>query len=100
MLSILEATVVNLTLASHRNWVSSVSWSTQSPNILVSGSYDASLKIWDIRSKTPLYTLQIPSNEENKISDKKILCVDWDFDVILSGGEDEKLHVYSAKNLS
>ncbi|CAG8496612.1 12996_t:CDS:2 [Acaulospora colombiana] len=94
-----DTAVVKLALASHKNWVSCVSWSPNSQFMLASGSYDNSLKIWDIRSKTPLYTLQQNLKEKEK-PDCKIFCVNWDSDVILSGGEDNKLHIYSSKKIT
>ncbi|CAJ0751913.1 22344_t:CDS:10, partial [Entrophospora sp. SA101] len=89
-----DTAIVKLTLDSHKSWVSCVSWSPISQFMLASGSFDSTLKIWDIRSKTPLYTFQQKS--DSSISEKKILCIDWDQDLILSGGEDNHLHIYSA----
>ncbi|CAG8502747.1 18261_t:CDS:10 [Acaulospora morrowiae] len=90
--------VVKLAFASHKNWISCISWSPNSQFMLVSGSYDASIKIWDIRSKTPLYTLN-PGGKEN-LDNKKILCIDWDLDIILSGGEDNKLYLHGSKTIT
>src|SRR6266498_5413407 len=92
--SFTDVAVVKLTLSSHKNWVTSVSWSTKNSFMLVSGSYDGTIKIWDIRSKTPLYTLSKRNGDkERDDTPKKVFCVDWDDDVILSGGEDSQLHI-------
>lgn len=95
--------VVKLTLSSHKNWVTSVSWSTKNSFMLVSGSYDGTVKIWDIRSRTPLYTLSKQNGDKGKENEndtpKKIFCVDWDQDIILSGGEDNQLHIYGSKKI-
>nr|CAG8432992.1 7442_t:CDS:10 [Entrophospora candida] len=93
-----DTAIVKLTLDSHKSWVSCVSWSPISQFMLASGSFDSTLKIWDIRSKTPLYTFQQKS--DSSISEKKILCIDWDQDLILSGGEDNHLHIYSANKVN
>ncbi|ORX81810.1 WD40 repeat-like protein [Basidiobolus meristosporus CBS 931.73] len=87
-----DSAVVKLTLSSHQNWVSSVSWSEKSPFMLVSGSYDSNIKVWDIRSKAPLYTISGASQP-----DQKVLAVEWSNDMILSGGEDCSFKIHSAK---
>ncbi|CAG8496449.1 20083_t:CDS:2 [Racocetra persica] len=92
-----DTTVVKLMLSSHKNWVSCVSWSPKSQFMLASGSYDGSVKIWDIRSKSPLYTIQQNSNSQE--TTQKLFCIDWDIDIILSGGEDNQLHIYGTNKL-
>jgi ribosome biogenesis protein YTM1 len=98
-----DVAVVKLTLSSHKNWVTSVSWSTKNLFMLVSGSYDGTIRIWDIRSKTPLYTLSKQNadkgEEKENATPKKVFCVNWDDDVILSGGEDNQLHIYGTKKI-
>ncbi|KAJ3277644.1 WD repeat-containing protein 12 [Borealophlyctis nickersoniae] len=89
-----EGLVVKLKLTSHTNWASSASWSPSSLYTLASGSYDSTLKVWDIRSpSTPLYSIQ-GANEK----DQKVLSVDWtEGGLILSGGEDGVLRVNVCK---
>ncbi|GAB5593834.1 ribosome bioproteinsis protein ytm1 [Umbelopsis nana] len=86
-----DSVAVSLTLAGHSNWVSSVSWSPNSEYTLCSGSYDSTVRVWDIRSKGSLFTIQ----EEDKKD--KVYSVHWDGDKILSGGEDKKLNIHQAK---
>lgn len=81
-----------MTLRGHTAWVSSVSWSRTSEYALCTGSYDSTVRVWDIRSKEPLYTV----DAEEKTNDK-VLSVFWDDNKILSGGEDKKLRIYQAK---
>ncbi|CAO3599388.1 unnamed protein product [Absidia cylindrospora] len=81
---------VKLALRGHKGWVSSVSWAPNSPYSLCSGSYDGSIRIWDIRSKGPVYTLQEQDHP-------KVLAVDWCGERIISGGEDKKLGLFQAK---
>ncbi|CAO3657977.1 unnamed protein product [Umbelopsis ramanniana] len=86
-----DAIAVSMSLTGHTNWVSSVSWSPNSEYTLCSGSYDSTVRVWDIRSKGSLFTIQ----EEEKTD--KIYSVHWDGDKILSGGEDKKLNIHQAK---
>lgn len=88
-----DGLVVKLKLASHTNWVSTVSWSPTSMYTLASGSYDSTIKVWDIRSTTPLYSLA-GATEDNQ----KVLSVDWADGLIYSGGEDSLLRVHTCKS--
>lgn len=80
---------VSLTLHGHTGPVSSVSVSPASSSVLVlSGSYDGTLRLWDARSpKESLFTLGRPAVEGKG---KKVMCVGWSSDggMIGSGGED------------
>ncbi|KAI8149385.1 WD40-repeat-containing domain protein [Fennellomyces sp. T-0311] len=84
---------VKLALRGHSGWVSSVSWSHVSEYLLCSGSYDATVRVWDIRSKGPLYTV----NGGDASSKEQIFSVDWDGQFLLSGGQDKKLRIYQTK---
>jgi WD40 repeat protein len=86
-----ESLAVSMSLSGHSNWVSSVCWSPNSEYALCSGSYDSTVRVWDIRSKGSLFTIQ----EEDKKD--KVYSVHWDGDKILSGGEDKKLNIHQAK---
>ncbi|KAJ3281954.1 WD repeat-containing protein 12 [Blyttiomyces sp. JEL0837] len=81
--------VVKMKLSSHKGWVSSVSWSPASQYSLASASYDSKIKVWDIRSSTPLHTIK-GTEEEGK----KILDLEWDGDMLFSGGEEGKVRVF------
>ena len=84
--------VVKLRLASHTKWVSAVAWSNHSEHVLLSGSHDSSLKIWDVRSTVPLHTIDA-AHEKGK----KVLCVGWKSDGdFVSGGGDCKLKTFRA----
>ena len=50
---------------SHKEWVSSVKWSPTNPYHIVSTSYDGTMKLWDIRTSLPLYTVRtFPAKEK------------------------------------
>ncbi|KAI8388800.1 nuclear protein Ytm1p [Radiomyces spectabilis] len=88
-----DGTNVKLALRGHSAWVSSVSWAPNSEYALCSGSYDSSIRVWDIRSKGSLYTI----DAEDASKKDKMLSVDWDGERILSGGEDKKLRIFKAR---
>ena len=54
-------------------------------SLFVSSSHDGKLKIWDMRSQSPLYSV-----DKHK---GKALCVGWYGNSIVSGGTDCKFHV-------
>ncbi len=76
---------VRLKLASHRNWVTSVTWCHQDAHRLASASLDGTVKVWDIRSTTPVHTMSMGAEDRQ-------LCVSWEAGCIWSGGEGGKVH--------
>ncbi|KAJ1976589.1 ribosome biogenesis protein ytm1 [Dimargaris verticillata] len=101
-----ENALVRQTLSSHRAWTSSVSWSLTSSHLLASGSYDGTVRLWDIRNPTQAtYTFKpaatSTSDAEGAIPptskglDPKVLSVDWQGDLLASGGEDGFLRLMS-----
>ncbi|KAJ5074593.1 ribosome biogenesis protein wdr12 [Anaeramoeba ignava] len=64
-----ESCVIKTLFKSHTSWISSLKWKPNSDFVFASGSYDGSVKIWDIRTKIPLFTL--------KRNSEKILDIDW-----------------------
>ncbi|CAI7993738.1 Ribosome biogenesis protein WDR12 homolog (Fragment), partial [Geodia barretti] len=84
-----ESSMVQSALASHQGWVIAVQWAPNREHQLLSGSYDSSLKVWDIRSsKLPLFTITAHEG--------KVLCLDWTFPQLLaSGGTDSKLRTFN-----
>ncbi|KAJ3175818.1 WD repeat-containing protein 12, partial [Irineochytrium annulatum] len=88
--------VVKLKLSSHANWVSSVAWSPEDLYKLASGSYDGTVKVWDIRATTPLHSLKSGAGGGGAQA-KKVLAVDWVEGQLLSGGEDANVHIHTLK---
>jgi len=86
VLSFTDGVVVKMTLSSHSGWVTSAAWSPSSNFTIVSGSHDQTLKVWDIRSSTPLHTIAAHEG--------KVLAVDWVKDYIMSGGTDNKMKLF------
>lgn len=58
------------TLKAHKSWISHVEWNPLRPTVLLSGSYDSSLKIWDLRSSSAMNTAH-PHKEG------RVLCAGW-----------------------
>jgi ribosome biogenesis protein YTM1 len=57
---------------SHKVWVSSLQWSQSNAYQLASTSHDGTVKLWDIRSSNPLYTVRAFPKEA------KGLCLLWE----------------------
>jgi len=84
---------VKHTLRSHKGWVSCVKFAPHSSNLLATGSYDHTVKVWDLRATLPLFTLQRHSD--------KVMTLDWMMhaaeSTLWSGGADQKLQRHVMK---
>lgn len=85
---------ISLSMAGHTGPVSAVAAHPASPLLVASGSYDATVRIWDARSvKQALFVLPLPPKEVGegsdpaKVGQEKILAVDWDGERLVAGGE-------------
>ncbi|KAG4300939.1 hypothetical protein PCANB_002744 [Pneumocystis canis] len=85
------------TLKGHTNFVVSLSSCTRNNYILISGSHDSLVKIWDIRAPNScLYSIK----RESRNDDTKVFSVDWSSNFgIISGGEDHCLQINQIKGL-
>lgn len=95
---------VKMKLGSHKGWVSGVSWqkskigqASSSPYSLASCSYDSKIRIWDIRSQAPIYTISFAQSKDdtNNTTDSKIFDIDWVGKELFVGGEDGKLRIFT-----
>ncbi|XP_050544331.1 ribosome biogenesis protein WDR12 homolog [Daktulosphaira vitifoliae] len=88
-----EGSLVKNTYSSHKQWVTTVKWSTIDQYQFVSGGYDNQMKMWDTRSpKVPLF--ELVGHEE------KVLCSDWsNNEFILSGGADNTVRIFKNKKI-
>lgn len=83
-------------LVGHSNFVVGLSACPYNDNMFASASHDGLVKVWDIRSVNPLYTI---TREEP--TNCKIFDVCWDNDIgIVSGGLDKKLQINKGSNLA
>ena len=80
--------LVRSKLKGHGSWITSISWSPKSSGShLCSVSLDGTLKVWDTRSQTPIYTAQGDG--------KKLLSVYWHDSLFVCGGEGCQLRFLS-----
>mgnify|MGYP003362188035 CR=1 FL=1 len=77
-------------LVGHKNFVVSLDTCPENEYMLASGSHDGTVKVWDIRSNSPMYTI----TRENGETKDKVFAVRWAEKVgIISGGEDKKVQI-------
>lgn len=88
-----EGAILKMKFTSHSQWVASVRWSTVNEHLFISGGYDNLVKFWDTRSpKAPLFDLM--GHED------KVLSCDWSNpELIVSGGADNTLRIFTSKNV-
>lgn len=79
------------TLKGHTNFVVSLSSCDINNYLLISGSYDSLVKVWDIRAPIrSLYSIKRQSGKDHT----KVFSVDWsDFFGIISGGENQYVQI-------
>lgn len=80
---------------SHTGWVSSVAFRGDAP-LFVTGSYDNTVKLWDLRSNIPLYTIGNAAD----VSSDKVFAVAWGNGErdILSGGTEKRMKIFDASD--
>ena len=108
-----------MTLRGHINWVSSIAPSPENDHSLVSGSWDSTCRVWDLRSvrhvtsdegsgsvSEPVYTIEREwlKSKNKKLpaagDGAKVLSVAWDKTWgIVSAGEDKKVQVNRGRGL-
>ncbi|XP_046846412.1 ribosome biogenesis protein WDR12 homolog [Xenia sp. Carnegie-2017] len=83
-----DGAVFQKALTSHDGWISCLYWSPNNQHMLISGSYDKMLLLWDTRSPTtPLHKLRGHND--------KVMCVDWTIEeFVVSGGADNQIIIH------
>ncbi|KAL7686296.1 putative guanine nucleotide-binding protein, beta subunit [Plasmopara halstedii] len=87
--------IVQRTFRSHKAWVSSVAWHPNDNNhehLFLSGGYDGTAKVWDVRSTIPLHTV---SAHEGKLLDLSWRNQHNSNVAFATGGDDKKLNFFS-----
>ena len=93
-----ENSIISLTLPSaHASHIPFVRAHPTSQHLIATGGHDGELKIFDVRSpKQALLGVKRDEKREIKGEDK-LLCGDWDGEIIGVGGEGCVLEVYRGK---
>jgi len=79
------------TYTSHNGWVKSVVWHPTNNYYFFSAGYDGAMKVWDLRSRTPLHSIAVQQNPNDKLLD-----LQWfDDQTLVLGGSDGKLRFFA-----
>ena len=71
--------------------MSSLAFRPDDPNVLVTGSWDKTVKLWDLSTSTCLSTMRAHSNWVRAVAWSP--CGQW----LASGGDDRMIFIYDAK---
>ncbi|SGZ51081.1 CIC11C00000005595 [Sungouiella intermedia] len=83
-------------LSGHSNFVVDLSVCPTNGKMFASASHDGTVKVWDVRSEKPLYTISRESGGKDKV-----FGVSWDKEIgIVSGGEDKKVQINKGDNIA
>ncbi len=84
------ATGQQLTLNAHEQPVKTLKWmSTANAQVLVSGSWDKTLKYWDLRQPTPMATVMLP---------ERCYTMDIAQDLLVVGTAERHICIYNLTN--
>ncbi|CCD24907.1 Ytm1p NDAI_0E00910 [Naumovozyma dairenensis CBS 421] len=87
-------------LIGHKNFVVSLDTCPENEYMLCSGSHDGTVKVWDVRSSSPMYTITREDKSVKKGINDKVLAVRWAEKVgIISGGQDKKIQINKGDNI-
>lgn len=87
--------VTNTQLVGHTNFVVSLVAPQDNEYMLLSGSHDGTVKVWDVRANSAIYTITRQSETKSKV-----LAVAFEKEIgILSGATDNKLQINSEAEL-
>ncbi|AQZ14939.1 YTM1 (YOR272W) [Zygosaccharomyces parabailii] len=87
-------------LLGHKNFVVSLDTCPENEYMLCSGSHDGTVKVWDVRSTAPMYTITREDPSVKKGVNDKVFATRWAQEVgIVSGGQDKKLQINKGDNI-
>lgn len=88
-------------LIGHKNFVVSLDTCPENEYMLSSASHDGTVKVWDVRATSPMYTITREDPSVQKGVNDKVFAVRWAKNVgIISGGQDKKLQINKGDNLT
>lgn len=68
--------------------------------MICSASHDGTVKVWDVRSNTAMYTITREDKNVVKGVNDKVFAVKWAKGVgIISGGQDKKIQINKGDNI-
>lgn len=83
-------------LLGHTNFVVDLAACPTNGKMFASASHDGTVKVWDVRSEKPLYTISRETGGKDKV-----FGVSWDREIgIVSGGEDKKVQINKGDNIA
>ncbi|CEP60179.1 Ytm1p LALA0_S01e04808g [Lachancea lanzarotensis] len=88
-----SAKITQQQLNGHKGFVVSLDTCPENEYLLCSGSHDGTVKVWDVRSTSPMYTITREADVVKGINDK-VFDVKWAKGLgIISGGQDKKIQI-------
>jgi ribosome biogenesis protein YTM1 len=90
----LAQSLISLTLATSSP-VPSLRAHPTSSFTLATGTYSGNLQIWDIRS--PKQALFSVKRQQKEGKGERVLGIDWNGEILVAGGEDGEVSVWSAR---
>ncbi|CUM65247.1 uncharacterized protein PRCAT00002879001 [Priceomyces carsonii] len=86
-------------LVGHTNFVVGLEASPNNINMFASASHDGTVKVWDVRSEKPMYTIVRDSNAPS--GENMVFDVAWNEEIgIVSGGRDKKIQINKGSDIS
>ncbi|AMD18583.1 HBL319Wp [Eremothecium sinecaudum] len=87
-------------LVGHKNFVVAMDTCPENEYMLCSASHDGTVKVWDIRSNAPMYTITREDKTVTKGLNDKVFAVRWAKGVgIISGGQDKKIQFNKGEDI-
>ncbi|QEU60013.1 Ytm1 [Kluyveromyces lactis] len=81
-------------LVGHKNFVVALDTCPENEYMICSASHDGTVKVWDVRSNTAMYTITREDKNVVKGVNDKVFAVKWAKGVgIISGGQDKKIQI-------
>lgn len=95
-----SAKITQQQLIGHKNFVVSLDTCPENEYMLCSASHDGTVKVWDVRATSPMYTITREEPSVQKGVNDKVFAVRWAKNVgIISGGQDKKIQINKGDNI-
>ena len=95
-----SAKITQQQLIGHKNFVVALDTCPENEYMLCSASHDGTVKVWDVRSNSAMYTITREDKSCIKGVNDKVFAVRWAKGVgIISGGQDKKIQINKGDNI-